>query len=250
MIRTHFIASTSEASQKLLTLYTKQFGQTALSDADVCVVIGGDGFLLRALHNLPNHSKVYGVNTGEVGFLLNKETPDLIKDLARPLSVEISPLMAEIHTSTSQATEWAFNEVCLTRSGSQAADLSIKVDDKLYLKKLVADGVLIATPSGSTAYNYSAGGPILPLESNVLALTPVCPFSPRQWKGAILPNTSIIEIQVNKEATRAVHATLDYQQIQNVTKIIIKKDLSKTMHLLFSTENSLKERVFKEQFLA
>lgn len=249
MKKIHFLASDSENSQRTLSALLKEHAQCPKDQAEVYVVIGGDGFLLRALHDLPDHSKIYGINTGRVGFLLNNPEKDIQKVLQTAISVSISPLVAQVQAGGKRYTEYAYNDVSITRSGSQAAKLSVLVDHKKYLEQLVADGILVATPSGSPAYNHSAGGPILPLESNVLALTPICTFSPRHWRGAILPDNSCIEVITQDPQTRTVHATLDFKEIENVEKITIKKDTKKKMALLFCAENPLRERIFQKQFL-
>ena len=249
MKKVRFLASDSEPSQKALSMLLEKYPQADLSAAELYVAIGGDGFLLRALHMLPHGSQVYGINTGRVGFLLNKIETNLDKALENPICVPLFPLTAEIQADGAIRTEQAFNDVSLTRSGSQATEISVHVDNKMYLKKLVADGILVSTPSGSTGYNQSAGGPILPLESNVLALTPICAFSPRYWRGAILPDSACIEFFVQNPDTRKAHVTLDFKEIKNVEKITVKKDTTKRIDLLFSPENSLKERVFERQFL-
>ena len=195
MNKFHFNSHGSPEAISLCDALIKKYGQSPADVADVAVLIGGDGFILHTLHELPNQTKVYGINKGSIGFLLNKPKTDLSDLINKSAIVRLSPLSAKVESDEGIHFHHAYNDASLIRSTSQAAKLSLSINNKVYMKELGADGMIIATPTGSTAYNHSAGGPILPLNSNVLALTPICPFSPRYWRGAIVPDH--IEIKID-----------------------------------------------------
>ncbi len=247
----HFTANSDPKAEAALTSLLKTFKNTSFEDANIVVVLGGDGFLLRALHQtLSSPKKIYGINCGSMGFLLNKfNLQNLAKRLEKAEVVNLTPLhMETIMTDGAHHEHYAVNEVSLLRESAQTAHLKISVDGVTQLETLVCDGLILSTPAGSTAYNFSAHGPILPLDSNVLALTPICPFRPRRWRGALLPHTATVEIEVLDSDKRPVSATADFNEVRSVKKIIIREDSSKTLQLLFDPNQNLAKRILKEQF--
>ena len=253
MLKIHFIANKTQKSQKYLKLLLQKFPHHSLEDASIVVVLGGDGFLLHTLHTLPYSKHIYGINCGGLGFLMNtildSELDSLDDLISSSYSVTLSSLTAEIEDSHNvKMTRHAFNEISLTRASAQAAHIAITINNHQYLQNLICDGILVATPAWSTAYNYSANGPILPLESNVLALTPICPFRPRRWKGAVLSDTAVIEIEIHNEQSRPVSLVADFIEIKDVKKVRIFKASNKKATLLFNKENNLEHRMLKEQF--
>ena len=244
-------ANTDEAkaaSEKLISLY----GQHEAKEADVIVALGGDGFMLHTLHeNMNSGTPIYGMHRGTVGFLMNEYSPENLLErlhtaeitVIHPLKMEAVDINGKNHTSR------AINEVALLRQTHQAAKLSIAVDGKTRLDELVCDGVLLATPAGSTAYNLSAHGPILPIKAPLLALTPISAFRPRRWRGALLPNTARVTISVLDHGKRAVSATADNQEFRDVRSVHISEDQAVSMTLLFDPGHSLDERILHEQFL-
>lgn len=221
-------------------------------DADIIVTLGGDGFLLRALHDHVHLNKpFYGLNRGTHGFLLNpvSDKPDIEKLLAAAKPVRVHPLrMSAKKTDGSAQTEIAFNEVTLSRTGVQAAKIKISVDGETRMECLVGDGALVATPMGSTAYNLSADGPILPLNANLLALTPICPFRPRRWAGALLPDDSTVTMDVIDPERRPLHAIADFNGVENVATLTVALDRAVTATILFAPDHSLEDRIRDEQF--
>lgn len=223
-------------------------------EADVLVVLGGDGFLLHVLHSMLDSGTikpVYGYNLGTVGFLLNhgKGTRSIAERVARARPVSVVPLeMTAVAQDGSAYTYHAINEVSLLRETRQSAKLEVKVNGKVRMPELAGDGVLVATPAGSTAYNLSANGPILPLGSGMLALTPISPFRPRRWKGAILPDSAEVTFRVREPAKRPVAAVADQKEVRDVAEVHIKVAREKQLTLLFDPGKSLEERIFAEQF--
>ena len=221
---------------------------------DILVVIGGDGLMLHSLHNYivnkNNNVPVYGMNYGTVGFLLNQYSEDnLIDRINKAVPTELTVLtMVATDIYQKEHSAIAINEVSLFRSTHQATNLQIKINSKLVMEKLVSDGILVATPAGSTAYNFSAGGSILPLNSNVLSLTAINSFRPRRWRGAILPNSTTIEVDVINPSIRSVTAVADYTEFHYIKNIKIKKENNLTITLLFDKERNLEERIINEQF--
>lgn len=247
----HFTATSTPKAEAALKVILETFKNTSFEEADTVVVLGGDGFLLRALHQtLTSPKKIYGINCGSMGFLLNKfNLNNLPKRLEKADVVNLTPLhMEAIGVDGSRHEHYAVNEVSLLRESAQTAHLKISVDGVVQLETLVCDGLILSTPAGSTAYNFSAHGPILPLDSNVLALTPICPFRPRRWRGALLPHTAQVEIEVLDGGKRPVSAAADFNEVRNVKKIIIREDTSKTLQLLFDPNQNLAKRILKEQF--
>lgn len=227
----------------------EKYGDIPTEDADVIVAIGGDGFLLKTLHEYKK--PVFGLHKGTVGFLLNeyRHGKDLIERIKNASSAKLNPLkvMAEkIDGSKQEAL--AINELSLLRQSPQAAKLKVSIDGKERLEQLVCDGILVATPAGSTAYNLSAHGPVIPLGSNVFALTPICPFRPRRWRGALIPHTATIEIEVLKPDSRPVSAAADDLDLGLVSKVTIYEDQSQEFEILYDPDLNLEERILKEQF--
>ncbi|WP_347832636.1 NAD kinase [uncultured Planktomarina sp.] len=249
--RIAFLASTAELAQSARNTFVHQFGDCDSSEADVIVALGGDGFMLQTLH-LTQHLNVpvYGMNRGTVGFLMNEFSQDKLEQRLSATEVAvINPLrMRATCTDGSQHTELAINEVSLLRQGPQAAKLQIFVDDRLRLSELACDGALVATPAGSTAYNYSAHGPILPIGSEVLALTAMAAFRPRRWRGAVLPKAAKVRFEVIEPVKRPVMADADSRSVQDVVSVEIESAGDITHRLLFDPDHGLEERLIQEQF--
>ncbi|MEJ6593591.1 NAD kinase [Parasphingorhabdus sp.] len=223
-------------------------------EADQAVVLGGDGFMLQTLHQMLNRRKimpVYGMNLGTVGFLMNNwHLEDLRERLTNARAFKVKPLKMEVETiSGASFTLPAINEVSLLRETRQTAKLEIEINGRVMMEELVCDGVLIATPAGSTAYNLSANGPILPLTCNLLALTPISPFRPRRWKGAILPDKMEISIRVLNPEKRPVSAVGDQQEVRDVSRVKVAIDRSQSLTMLFDPEHALDDRIAMEQFV-
>ena len=224
-----------------------------IEQAEAIVAFGGDGFMLHTLHQLKNHKiPVYGVNTGTIGFLLNnpEQLEKLPERIANAKSTTLFSLKANVTDAFGEKYEaQAFNEISLFRSSAQTSKIVIKLNGKTQLNSLIGDGLIIATPAGSTAYNLSAGGPIFPLESGLIAITPICPFRPRRWKGALVPSSVEIELEVQQPEQRPVKLTADQRLIHKVHTVQIVLDTSMPYTLLFDPNHHLEERIIHEQFL-
>ncbi len=226
------------------------------ADADVLVVLGGDGFMLHVLHEMLDRGRLrpcYGINLGTVGFLMNKHSQkrSIAERIARAREIAVRPL--QMRAVTQEEREYSFyaiNEVSLLRETRQTAKLEVRINGKVRMAELAGDGVLVATPAGSTAYNLSANGPILPLGCNMLALTPISPFRPRRWRGAVLPDSAEVEFCVREPAKRPVSVVADQKEIRNVRDVRIATARDKELTLLFDPGASLEERIFAEQFQA
>ncbi len=247
-----FLASEHPGAREALAALEKRYGKASPEQAEVLVVLGGDGFMLHTLHehaqmDLP----VFGMRLGDVGFLMNRFAPEgLPERIAAAHAVTLNPLQMRCETAGGEHIEaLAFNEVSLLRQINQAAHIRILINGHERLAKLVADGVLVATAAGSTAYNLSAHGPILPLGTEAVVLTPISPFRPRRWQGAILPAKAEIDLEILDTARRPVSATADYDEVRDVRRVTVKLDRSFGPSLLFDPEHSLEERILKEQFL-
>jgi NAD+ kinase len=237
-----------EAARRLAALY----GQEKPENADVIVALGGDGLMLQTLHEFMNSGKpIYGMNRGSVGFLMNAYHEDGLRERIEAAHAEtIRPLMMQAETQAGKViTALAINEVSLLRQSYQAAKIRISIDDKTRLEELICDGVLVATPAGSTAYNLSAQGPILPLDSPLLALTPVSPFRPRRWRGALLPKDVTVRLDVLEAEKRPVNAVADHTEVKSVSSVVISEAQNKTATILFDADHSWNERILAEQFL-
>lgn len=233
-------------------LLQKIVGTHSIDEADVIVALGGDGFMLQTLHKYARLNKpIYGMNCGTVGFLMNTFVSDgIFERITQAQTVILHPLkMHAIDVQGNMKNGFAFNEVSLLRQTRQTAHLRIYVDGKERLENLVCDGVLLATPSGSTAYNLSAHGPIIPIGSNLLALTPISAFRPRRWRGALLPHTSSVRIEVLDMDKRPVSAVADNMEVRDVKVVEIEEDRETTVRLLFDPEHALEERFIREQFM-
>jgi NAD+ kinase len=236
-----------EAAARLAALY----GQSSLAEADVVVALGGDGFMLQAIHeNMDSGRSISGMNRGTVGFLMNEYAEDGLRERILAAGAEtIRPLVMEAQTAGGQTVSArAINEVSLFRQSAQAAKVRISIDGKLRLDELVCDGVMVATPAGSTAYNLSAHGPILPLDAPLLALTPVSPFRPRRWRGALIPNRSVVRFDIVEGAKRPVNAVADHAEVKSVTSVSVRESRNSTVTLLFDDSHSWDERILTEQF--
>ena len=248
----HFIASENPEAKETLKVLIKKYDQTKLELSDVIIAIGGDGMLLKALRNsIEKNKPVFGLNKGNVGFLMNELSFDNLENrIQTARKVKMHPLFMSAHKINGNIfTELAVNEVSILRQTHQAAHLKITVDKKERLKELVCDGILVSTPIGSTAYNLSARGPIIPLNANILALTPISSFRPRRWRGALLPQRVKIRIEVLNFDTRPVSATADNVEARDIKYIEISTDKTKKLTILHDSDHSLDERIMKEQFL-
>ncbi|WP_156098426.1 NAD kinase [Thermopetrobacter sp. TC1] len=250
--RIAFVAADSEEAQQALKELEKRYPHVPEEEADVIVALGGDGLILHTMHRILGTRKaIFGMNRGSVGFLMNDYSPDnLLERLRRAEVTEIHPLrmLAEdVQGNDHQAL--AFNEVSLFRQTHQAAKLRIIIDGKVRMEELICDGIIIATPAGSTAYNLSAHGPILPIGAPLLALTPISPFRPRRWKGAILPKEAHVRIEVLEAKKRPVAAVADNREYRNIAWVEVEQDESVSARLMFDPGHSLAERIINEQFV-
>jgi NAD+ kinase len=250
--RIGFTASPAPEAQSALATLTAAHGQCPLDRADVIVALGGDGFMLETLHRAQGLGvPVYGMNCGTIGFLMNAfSLDDLPQRLAAAEEAVINPLAMRAETVTGRVEEaLAINEVSLLRAGPQAAKLRISVDGKVRLSELVCDGALVCTPAGSTAYNYSAHGPILPIGSDVLALTAMAAFRPRRWRGALLPTSAVVRFDVLEAAKRPVMADADSRSVRDVLTVEIRSEPAIRHRILFDPGHGLNERLIREQFV-
>lgn len=232
---------------------TQKYKTTEPENADVIIALGGDGHMLEVMHQTMHLKKpIYGMNLGSVGFLLNNYSPDfLLERIYKASGVVLNPLMMEATMrDESLFKAHAINEISLWRSSRQAAKISIDIDGVNRLGELICDGVMVATPAGSTAYNLSAHGPIIPIRAQVLALTPVCPFRPRRWRGALLPHDAKIKFTILEPEKRPVNAAADSKEAEHIVSVEIYEDRSTSMCLLFDQGQSLEDRVIREQFLS
>jgi NAD+ kinase len=249
--RIAFVASDSPEARDAERELVARYGYHQLADADTVVALGGDGLMLQTLHRvLPGGHAIYGMHRGSVGFLMNDYSADgLLERLDQAAVTAIHPLrMTTISTGEERREALAFNEVSMLRQRHQAAKLRISVDDKVRMDELICDGMIIATPAGSTAYNLSANGPILPINSPLLAITPISAFRPRRWRGAILPHDAKIGIEVLEPDKRPVAAVADHEEVREVQIVEVMEDQSLTVRLMFDPGHTLAERVLAEQF--
>jgi NAD+ kinase len=246
-----FLSSGAREADEALERLTSLYGSVAPEDADVIVALGGDGLMLQTLHRTMNAPKpIYGMNRGSVGFLMNEYSERGLRErLAAAKSSIIHPLFMkarDVHGV--ETTARAINEVSLLRQTYQAAKLRIEIDEATRLSELIADGVLVATPAGSTAYNLSANGPILPLDAPLMALTPLSPFRPRRWRGALLPDAARVTIEILEADKRPVAAAADHFEIRRVVRVEAAMDRATSLILLHDPGHSLDERILREQF--
>jgi NAD+ kinase len=250
--RVAFVASDAEAAQQALIDLRREYGTIDIDDAEVVVPLGGDGFMLETLHRfLGKDVQIFGMHRGSVGFLMNPyRLGGLAERLATAQPVTLYPL--EMTTWDEDGTSKkaiAFNEVSLLRETRQGAKLKISVDGVMRLEELMADGILLSTPVGSTAYNLSAHGPIIPLDAEILALTPISAFRPRRWRGALLSHRAKVRIDCLEIEKRPVSAVADFTEVRDISAVEIEEKRDISMTLLFDREANLQERVFKEQFM-
>ena len=246
-----FISSGSPDADAARDRLVAIHGDAPLGEADVVVALGGDGLMLQTLHAfMGSNTPIYGMNRGSVGFLMNEyREPDLIERLSAAKASVIHPLlMNALNTFGETRTSRAINEVSMLRQTFQAAKLRLSIDGQGRLDELVADGVLVATPAGSTAYNLSANGPILPLDAPLMALTAISAFRPRRWRGALIPDKAVVGIEVLEPDKRPVSAVADHAEFRNVVHVEIKMDHATGLVLLHDPGHSLEERILREQF--
>ena len=248
-----FLAADTDDAQTAAALLSERYGSCDAEEADVIVPLGGDGMMLQTLHRFMSTGKpTFGMNRGSVGFLMNdfqiEWLPERVADAnvtaIRPLHMTAEDIDGQIHTAR------AINEVSLLRQTHQAAKFSIRIDDRPRLDLLICDGVLVATPAGSTAYNLSAHGPILPINAQLLALTPISAFRPRRWRGALLPQSAQVEFEIRSTGKRPVSAVADSTEVRDVAHVSIYEDRSVAAIIMFDPEHNLEERILKEQFAA
>ncbi|MEC9067517.1 NAD kinase [Pelagerythrobacter marinus] len=254
--RLAMVASDSERAQAAAHELREAMSFCPIEEAEAVAVIGGDGFMLQTLHQMLDSGKikpVYGINLGTVGFLMNRyrKSGNLLDKVNRARAFQIAPLRMEAVTQDGATTTFcAINEVSLLRETRQTAKIEVSVNDRVRIAELVCDGVLVATPAGSTAYNLSAHGPILPLDSQLLALTPISPFRPRRWNGALLPDRSRIQLRVREPAKRPVSAVADQKEVRDVAEVTLEIARELQLTLLFDPGHALDERIVAEQFIA
>jgi len=249
--RIAFVASPISEAQEARAQLCKRYGDARADTADVNVALGGDGFMLQTLHQfMPTRKPIYGMHRGTVGFLMNEFSLDALRDrLAASRNTIIHPLlMRTTDTDNRMHESHAFNEVSLFRQTSQAAHLRILVDGKERLPELAADGALVATPAGSTAYNLSAQGPIIPISASLMALTPISPFRPRRWRGALLSDQARVRFEILGAEKRPVAAVADHDEVRRVISVDVHMDHETRMNVLFDPGHSLDERILREQF--
>ena len=247
-----FIASSAPEAQAAAKHLAALYGNTRQEEADVIVALGGDGFMLQTLHAQMNSGRlVYGMNRGSIGFLMNDYSDEnlpgrvdaAVENIIRPLEMIAVDADGKTHKAL------AINEVSLLRQSYQAAKLRLSIDGQERLEELICDGVMVATPAGSTAYNLSAHGPILPLDAQLLALTPVSPFRPRRWRGALLPSKVTVTIDVLEAEKRPVNAVADHIEVKSVVKVQVAESKQSTTRILTDSSHSWNDRILAEQFL-
>lgn len=246
-----FVASHHAEAQNALAALKARYGNVSQNKADVVVALGGDGFMLRALHaNMKRGTPVYGMNRGSVGFLMNEYREDeLVERLENAEPATLSPLQMKAKPRRGRTvTALAINEVSLLRETRLAAKLRIFVDGVERMPELICDGVIVSTPAGSTAYNASAHGPIIPMGAEILALTPISAYRPRRWRGALLPVNAEVRVEVIESGERPVSAAADYTEVRDIESVSICSHRSLTATLLYDPEHDLEERIVKEQF--
>lgn len=246
-----FVAADTKPAQSALEILEARYPSKSPADADVIVALGGDGFMLQTIHRFMDEGKpVYGMNRGSVGFMMNPYKTRNLLDLIRDAEVaRLHPLsMIAKVKGGGRAELRAMNEVSMLRQTRQTAKLRITIDGVVRLAEMICDGVLVATPAGSTAYNLSAHGPILPLDAGVLALTPISVFRPRRWRGALVPRTARILLEVLESEKRPVSAVADSTEVRNVTEVEIVEDRDVAFEVLFEAGKGLSERNLAEQF--
>ena len=248
-----FLSSNKPQAKKAMAELVEAYGNSDAAHADVIVALGGDGFMLETLRKhmplIKRGLPVYGMNQGTIGFLMNSySTEGLIDRLENAEAAQISPLKMTAQARGGEFTALAINEISLLRQTRQAAHIRIHIDESVRLDRLMADGILVSTPAGSTAYNLSAHGPVIPLGSNVLALTPISAFRPRRWRGALLKNTAKIRFEILDSDKRPVSAVADDTEFRHVTEVCVEQEKDVTFTLLFDEGHELDEKILREQF--
>ena len=249
--RVTILAGQSTEAQKARAALVARYGSAAEEEADMVVALGGDGFMLETLHRfLRRGLPVYGMNRGSVGFLMNDyREDDLPARLAAAQTAIVHPLrMVALRDNAPSVEALAINEVSLLRESRQAAKIRILVDGKARLQELICDGILVSTPAGSTAYNLSAHGPIVPLSANLLPLTPISAFRPRRWRGALLPSDATVVFDILEPDKRPVAAVADYTEVRDVTRVEVREARDVSLTLMFDPDHGLSERIIAEQF--
>lgn len=249
--RLAFMAGLTPEAQGARARLVARYGEVEPEQADAIVALGGDGLMLRALHRFMDGGKpIFGMNRGSVGFLMNDYAEENLPErIAAAESAVIHPLLMCAETLDGERHKaYAVNEVSFLRQTHQAAKLKIHIDGRMRMAELICDGILVATPAGSTAYNLSAHGPIIPIRAALLALTPISAFRPRRWRGALLPSDSQVTIEILDPQDRPVAAVADYTEVRTVARVEIAEDASRTMRMLFDADRSLDERIVREQF--
>jgi NAD+ kinase len=253
MIRIAFLASRTDVAQDARAVLSRRYGDIPPEKADVIVALGGDGFMLQTLHGMQHLDiPVYGMNCGTVGFMMNEYLPEGLSARLETAEEEvINPLAMRAETAEGETHDaLAINEVSLIRAGPQVAKLRITVDGRVRMEELVADGALVSTPAGSTAYNYSAHGPIVPVGSEVLALTAMSAFRPRRWRGALLPSSAVVRFDVLQHEKRPVMAEADSRSaVRDVVSVTIRSNPEIRHRILFDPGHGLEERLIQEQFV-
>lgn len=246
-----FVASDHQDAQDAAKRLISRYGNSAPENADAIVALGGDGLMLQTLHaHIGNHIPIYGMHRGSVGFLMNDYNEDNLPErLAAATISVIHPLRMKVRGIDGKTKNaLAINEIALFRASYQAAKLKIFVDGKLRMEEMICDGVLVATPAGSTAYNHSAYGPIIPINAQLLALTPISPFRPRRWRGALLPNEAKVRVEVLEPDKRPVNAVADHIEFQSVLDVEVEQDGTIELYMMFDSDHALEERILAEQF--
>jgi NAD+ kinase len=246
-----FTAAETQSAQQAVKHLIELYDGVSPAEADVIVALGGDGFMLETLHrHICRRVPIYGMNRGTVGFLMNVYSDrDLLERLARAQRICLRPLAMKATCRDGRSAEAiAINEVSLLREARQTARIRISIDGRIRLDELVCDGVLVATPAGSTAYNLSAHGPIIPIGAGMLALTPISAFRPRRWRGALLPHDVVVSFEVIDGAKRPVSAVADYTEVRDVTHVEVREKHDIELELLFDPEHNYEERILAEQF--
>jgi len=248
-----FVASDAEPAQAALSELVEAYGQASPAEAAVIVALGGDGFMLETVHaHINENIPIYGMHRGSVGFLMNEYGLERLPErvaTARP--IVLHPLRMNTATTKGGRVEaLAFNEVSLIRQSRQAAKIEILIDGVTRMSELICDGVLVSTSAGSTAYNLSAQGPIIPIGAGLLAVTPISAFRPRRWRGALIPHQTRVEFRIHEPDKRPVSATADYTEVRDVSEVSVYEDRKIAVTLLFDSEHNLEERILNEQFLA
>ena len=246
------VHSDSKRASKAYQSLNSKYDFVGVEEAKIVVALGGDGFMLRCFHRFVNRDvQVYGMNRGTIGFLMNKyQETGLLERIQKAREERIYPLRMTAKTAKGKShSAIGFNEVAIIRQAQQSAHIKISINGKIRLEKLICDGILVATPAGSTAYNLSARGPIIPIGSNVLALTPLNPFRPRRWSGALLPQSAIIDFKILDPENRPVSVSADFDELKLPISVQVQEDQSQVVNVLFDEGHSLEERIIQEQFI-